>query len=117
LTAILDYNGLQQFGWQKSGERMLKPIEHPAQKWQAFGWHTIESDGHDISEITQAVAQAQTRRGKPTLIIANTIKGKGVSFMEDQYDWHARVPTQAELVQALAELGQSELLEAQPARG
>jgi transketolase len=117
LTVFLDNNGLQQYGWQRPGQRMLRPIENPAQKWQAFGWHTLEIDGHDIAQIVQAVAQAQQVRGKPTLIIANTIKGKGVSFMEDQYDWHARVPTQSELVQALAELGQSELLAMLPAGG
>lgn len=117
LTVFLDNNGLQQYGWQRPGERMLRPIENPAQKWQAFGWHTLEIDGHDIAQIVQAVGQAQEVRGKPTLIIANTIKGKGVSFMEDQYDWHARVPTQSELIQALAELGQSELLAMLPAGG
>lgn len=117
LTVFLDNNGLQQYGWQRPGERMLRPIENPAQKWQAFGWHTLEIDGHDIAQIVQAVGQAQEVRGKPTLIIANTIKGKGVSFMEDQYEWHARVPTQSELVQALAELGQSELLAMLPAGG
>lgn len=117
LTVFLDNNGLQQYGWQRPGERMLRPIENPAQKWQAFGWHTLEIDGHDIAQIIQAVGQAQEVRGKPTLIIANTIKGKGVSFMEDQYEWHARVPTQSELVQALAELGQSELLAMLPAGG
>lgn len=117
LTVFLDNNGLQQYGWQRPGERMLRPIENPAQKWQAFGWHTLEIDGHDIAQIVQAVGQAQEVRGKPTLIVANTIKGKGVSFMEDQYEWHARVPTQSELVQALAELGQSELLAMLPAGG
>jgi transketolase len=111
LTAILDYNGLQQYGWRNApGEHMFPPIENPAQKWQAFGWRVIETDGHDMAQFTAAVEEAQTTRGKPTLIIAHTVKGKGVSFMEDQYDWHARVPTQQELVAALAELGQSDLL-------
>lgn len=111
LTAILDYNGLQQYGWRNApGEHMFPPIENPAQKWQAFGWRVIETDGHDMAQFTAAVEEAQTTRGKPTIIIAHTVKGKGVSFMEDQYDWHARVPTQQELVAALAELGQSDLL-------
>ncbi len=111
LTAILDYNGLQQYGWRNApGEHMFPPIENPAQKWQAFGWRVIETDGHDMAQFTAAVEEAQTTRGKPTLIIAHTVKGKGVSFMEDQYDWHARVPTQQELVAALTELGQSDLL-------
>jgi transketolase len=111
LTAILDYNGLQQYGWRNApGEHMFPPIENPAQKWQAFGWRVIETNGHDMAQFTAAVEEAQTTRGKPTLIIAHTVKGKGVSFMEDQYDWHARVPTQQELVAALTELGQSDLL-------
>ncbi|MDI6696711.1 MAG: transketolase [Anaerolineales bacterium] len=111
LTAILDYNGLQQYGWRNApGEHMFPPIENPAQKWQAFGWRVIETDGHDMAQFTAAVEEAQTTRGKPTIIIAHTVKGKGVSFMEDQYDWHARVPTQQELVAALTELGQSDLL-------
>ena len=112
LTAILDYNGLQQFGWQKPGQRMLTPIEQPAAKWEAFGWNTLQADGHDLAGFIAAMQQAYSLRGKPTIIIANTVKGKGVSFMEDQYDWHARVPTDQELVAALADLGQSELIPA-----
>jgi transketolase len=111
LTAILDYNGLQQYGWRNApGEHMLTPIENPAQKWQAFGWHVIETDGHDMAAFIAAVEEAKSTRGKPTIIIAHTVKGRGVSFMEDQYEWHARVPTQEELSVALAELGQSDLL-------
>lgn len=118
LTAILDYNGLQQYGWRNApGEHMLTPIENPAQKWQAFGWHVIETDGHDIAAFIAAVEEAQATRGKPTIIIAHTVKGKGVSFMEDQYEWHARVPTQQELTAALAELGQSDLLTVSQAGG
>jgi len=117
LTAILDYNGLQQFGWQKPGEHMLTPIEHPARKWQAFGWNTIEIDGHDIPEFIAAIQTAQSLVDKPTIIIAHTVKGKGVSFMEDQFDWHARVPSDAELVAALKELGQAELIPATQAGG
>lgn len=111
LTAILDYNGLQQYGWRNApGEHMLTPIENPAQKWQAFGWHVIETDGHDMAAFIAAVEEAKSTHGKPTIIIAHTVKGRGVSFMEDQYEWHARVPTQEELSVALAELGQSDLL-------
>ena len=109
LTVVLDYNGLQQFGWQKPGEHMLTPIENPAGKWQAFGWNTIETDGHDIAQFIAAVERAKNHKGAPSIVIAHTIKGKGVSFIEDDYDWHARVPTDDELLTALEELGQIEL--------
>ncbi|HEY62205.1 MAG: transketolase [Anaerolineales bacterium] len=109
LTAILDYNGLQQFGWQESGMHMLTPIEHPAKKWQAFGWNTIEVDGHDIAAFIGAVEQAKAHKGQPTVIIAHTVKGKGVSFMEDDYLWHAQVPTEEQLSAALTELGEEKL--------
>ena len=109
LTVVLDYNGLQQFGWQKPGERMLTPIENPAGKWQAFGWNTIETDGHDIAQFIAAVERAKNHKGAPSIVTAHTIKGKGVSFIEDDYDWHARVPTDDELLTALEELGQIEL--------
>ncbi|MBN1148211.1 MAG: transketolase [Anaerolineales bacterium] len=117
LTAILDYNGLQQFGWQKSGQHILTPIERPIQKWQAFGWNTIEIDGHDIAEFVAAIQAAQNLADKPTIIIAYTVKGKGVSFMEEQFDWHARVPNDAELVAGLKELGHAELIPASLAGG
>ena len=117
LTVILDYNGLQQFGWQKPGEHMLAPIEHPAQRWQAFGWHTLEIDGHNMAQFVEAVKTARATHNQPTAIIAATTKGKGVSFMEDQYDWHARVPSAEELLAALAELGQSQLASTVPAGG
>ena len=110
LTAILDYNGLQQYGWQKQGQHMLPPIESPARKWEAFGWNTLETDGHDIAKFITAVEEAQTMRGRPTIVIAHTCKGKGVSFIEDRFEWHAQIPTDAELAAALAELGQTDLL-------
>ncbi len=112
LTAILDYNGLQQYGWQKPSQHMLAPIEQPARKWEAFGWNTLEVDGHDIPKFIQTVEKAQTLKGRPTMIIAHTVKGKGVSFMEDQYEWHAKVPTDQDLVMALTELGQTQLMPA-----
>ena len=110
LTVILDYNGLQQFGWQKPGEHMLPPIEYPTHKWQAFGWNALEIDGHNIPEFVTAIQASQQTLDKPTIIIAHTTKGKGVSFMEDQFDWHARVPTNDELATALDELGQTKLV-------
>jgi transketolase len=109
LTAILDNNRLQQYGWQMGGTVMQPPFEQPDQKWQAFGWNTIEIDGHNIEEFINAIKEAKKIPGIPTIIIAHTTKGKGVSFMEDQYDWHARIPDDKELILALRELGQSEL--------
>ena len=108
LTVVLDYNGLQQFGWHKTGEHMLTPIENPGQKWQAFGWNVIEINGHDFKQIVDAIHQAQQISEKPSIIIAHTTKGKGVSFIEDQFEWHARVPSDTELEKALIELGQKD---------
>ena len=102
LTVILDYNKVQQYGWQYP-IRML-PIEAPAIKFQAFGWFAMEIDGHNFEAIIGALEEAKTIIGRPTIIIAHTVKGKGVSFMEDRYQWHARVPTDKELELAIAEL-------------
>lgn len=100
LCAMLDYNGFQIDG--KTSDIMnLEPL--PA-KWQAFGWHTIEIDGHNMEEILSAYAEAKTIKGKPTIIIARTIKGKGVSFMENVLDFHGRAPTAEEAEKALKEL-------------
>ena len=79
----------------------LEPI---AKKWQAFGWHTIEINGHNMDEILKAYAEASTIKGKPTVIIARTVKGKGVSFMENVVDFHGRAPTEEEAKLALKEL-------------
>jgi transketolase len=73
-------------------------------KWQAFGWHAIEIDGHNIKEILSAYEEAKTIKGRPTIIIARTIKGKGVSFMENVVDFHGRAPTPEEAQKALKEL-------------
>ena len=100
LCAILDYNGYQIDG--KISEIMnLEPL---VDKWQAFGWHTIEINGHDISQILQAFDQAEDMKGKPSIIIAQTIKGKGVSFMENVVDFHGRAPSAEEGKKALREL-------------
>ncbi len=100
LCGILDYNDLQIDG-RTSDVMGLEPI---AAKWQAFGWHTIEIDGHDIGQILNAYEQAKTIKGKPSIIIARTIKGKGVSFMENACDFHGRAPTKDETAIALKEL-------------
>ncbi len=100
ICAILDYNGFQIDG--KTADVMnLEPL---AAKWQAFGWHTIEIDGHDMKQILGAYDMAKEVKGKPTIIIARTVKGKGVSFMENVCDFHGRAPTQEEARKALEEL-------------
>ena len=110
LTAILDYNGLQQYGWQRENGLILTPIENPSSKWEAFGWNAIETDGHDMPGFIGAVEQAGNMKDRPTIIIAHTRKGKGVGFIEGRPEWHARAPNDAELAEALAELGQSDLM-------
>lgn len=104
LVAILDANGLQQYGWREDG-KPLPPIDDPVAKWQAFGWHVLAIDGHDIPAILDAFAQAAQVEGRPVMIVAHTIKGRGVSFMENNPDWHAKAPSAGELEQALGELG------------
>ena len=100
LCAILDYNGFQIDGATK----VVMNLDPVANKWKAFGWHTIEIDGHNMQQIINAYAEAKTIKGQPTIIIARTIKGKGVSFMENVVDFHGRAPTQEEAERALKEL-------------
>jgi len=106
LTAIVDYNRVQQFGFPKDGNvrRRVNPLVQVSEKWRAFGWHVIECDGHDFDSLIPACEEAKTTKGRPTCIVAHTIKGKGVSFMEGDYNWHAKVPSPEELAKALAEL-------------
>jgi transketolase len=105
LTAIVDYNRLPQFGWpQTGGYSRDVPIDDPAAKFRAFGWNTVECDGHDHESIRQAFDAAEAHTGQPTCIVANTVKGKGFTFMEGDYLWHAKVPTDDDLSAALAEL-------------
>ncbi|HAG07678.1 MAG: Transketolase domain protein [Clostridia bacterium 62_21] len=100
LTAFLDYNGLQIDG--PCAEVMeVAPV---ADKWRAFGWHVLEIDGHDFRQILGAVGEARETRGRPTMVVARTVKGKGVSFMENQVDWHGAAPKGDQVQQALAEL-------------
>ena len=100
LTAILDYNRFQLDG--AIGEIMS--IEPVVAKWQVFGWAVREIDGHHMPEILDALRWAKEPREQPSIIIAHTVKGKGVSFMESNNEFHGKAPTQAELEQALAEL-------------
>jgi transketolase len=100
LTAIVDFNGLQLDGFVKD----VMSIEPVAEKWRAFGWHTIEVDGHNMREVLDALDAAERIKFKPTVIIAHTIKGKGVSFMENQVQYHGKALTEEQLKMALEEL-------------
>jgi transketolase len=100
LCGIVDYNGFQIDGKVKD----IMSLEPLISKWQAFGWHAIEIDGHDMQQILSAYEEAKTIKTKPTVIIAHTIKGKGVSFMENVVDFHGRAPTKEEAEKALKEL-------------
>lgn len=100
LTAFLDYNGLQIDG----PVREVMSTEPLTEKWRAFGWHVLLIDGHDIGAILSAVEEAKETKGRPTIIVAKTVKGKGVSFMENQVGWHGVAPKAEQVAQALAEL-------------
>lgn len=100
VTAFLDHNGFQIDG----PVREIMSPEPVADKWRAFGWHVIGIDGHDIKQILDALAEAKTVKGKPTMIVAETVKGKGVSFMENQVGWHGVAPKPDEMEKALEEL-------------
>jgi transketolase len=79
-------------------------LEPLVAKWHAFGWHTVEIDGHNMRQILSAYDEAKSSKTKPTIIIAHTIKGKGVSFMENVVNFHGCAPTKEEVVKALKEL-------------
>lgn len=100
LCAVLDCNGLQIDG-PVCEVMEIQPI---AEKWKAFRWHPIEIDGHDFEQILSALEEAETVKGKPTIIIANTIKGKCVSCMENVVDFHGKAPTREQMEEALKEL-------------
>lgn len=104
LTAILDRNGLQIDG---STEEIVS-LEPLSDKWKAFGWHVIEIDGHDIPQIISALEQAANVKGRPTIIIAKTAKGKGISFMENQLEYHGRALTKEEMATARKELSEKD---------
>jgi transketolase len=99
-VCIVDFNKIQLDGFTKD----IMDVEPLADKWRAFGWHTIEVDGHSIEALQAAFAEAAATKGKPTVLIAHTIKGKGVSFMENNPKFHGTAPTAAECEQALKEL-------------
>ncbi len=107
LVGIVDHNGLQIDG-RNDDVMTVMPI---ADKFRGFGWNVIEIDGHDMQQILDAFAAARACKGKPTMIVAETVKGKGVSFMEGQAGWHGKAPNDEQTDQALQELEQ--LLETQ----
>jgi transketolase len=107
LVGIVDHNGLQIDG-RNDDVMTVMPI---ADKFRGFGWNVIEIDGHDMQQILDAFAAGRACKGKPTMIVAETVKGKGVSFMEGQAGWHGKAPNDEQTDQALQELEQ--LLETQ----
>lgn len=100
LCACVDVNGLQIDGETKD----VMPTEPLDKKFEAFGWHVIKCDGHDFDQIEAAYKEAEQTKGQPTMILAKTIKGKGVSFMENNAGWHGKAPNDEQWAQAKAEL-------------
>lgn len=100
LVAIVDHNKQQLDGWNRD----IMNLEPLAEKWHAFNWHVIEINGHDFNQILTALEEAKQIKGKPAVIIAHTIKGKGVSFMENNIEFHGKAPTPEEADNALKEL-------------
>lgn len=101
LIGIIDRNRLQIDGWVKD----VMNVEPLKEKYQSFGWQVIEIDGHNMNQIVQAFERAKSIRGKPVVIIANTVKGKGVDFMEDVAGWHGKAPSIEEMWKGLKQLG------------
>jgi len=99
LTAIVDWNGLQLTGTIPD----TMPMPNLAENWRSFGWQVVEVDGHSVEDVI-TVLESPRQAGKPRVILAHTVKGKGVSFMENKVEWHAKAVSAAELEQALAEL-------------
>ena len=100
LIAVIDNNRLEFDGPTEE----VMPLEPFRTKWEAFGWNVLETDGHDTDALEGAFRQAKSLTGKPTVIIANTIKGKGISYMEGQTDWHAGTVTKEQYEQGMREL-------------
>lgn len=105
VCGIIDANKLQIDGFTCD----IKNLEPLPDKWRAFNWHVLEVDGHNLKELTAALDKAESLKGKPTVIIAHTIKGKGISFIENKVEWHGIAPKKEELERALKELDQQEL--------
>jgi transketolase len=109
LIAIIDHNKLQQFGWH--GETVEERLpsytgNQLVDRWTAFGWQVFEMDGHNMEDILTTLEKAQAYTDGPVAIVAHTVKGQGISYMENNYKWHARVPDDKELAIAMSELGE-----------
>lgn len=104
LCAMLDFNGLQIDGANED-VMGISPID---EKFKSFGWHVIHVDGHDYEGILAAFEEAKNTKGKPSILIAKTVKGKGVSFMENEASWHGSAPNDEQLKQAMIDLGGAE---------
>lgn len=105
LVAIVDRNRIQNDRWTYE----VMSLEPFVDKWKSFGWHVLEIDGHSIDELIDAFETAEKTKGRPSAIIANTLKGKGVSFMENNADFHGKAPSPDELLKALKELGSEDM--------
>lgn len=104
LCAVIDFNGLQIDGFCCE----VKDMAPYANKWRDFGWNVLEADGHDLAQVMDALDAAERMKGKPTVIIAHTVKGKGVSFIENKAEWHGVAPKKEEYERAVAELDEAE---------
>lgn len=100
LTALIDRNNIQIDGFTED----VMPLEPLKEKYESFGWHVLEINGHNFEQIVDAVSEAKVIHEKPTVVIAHTIPGKGVSFMENDYLWHGKPPNKEEAAKALSEL-------------
>lgn len=101
LTAFIDFNGLQIDG-------KIQDVMNPApidEKFKAFGWHVINANGHDIEGLINAIEEAKNTKNKPTVIVCKTVKGKGVSFMENEASWHGTAPNREQCEKALNQIG------------
>ncbi|HSM33280.1 MAG TPA: transketolase [Anaerolineae bacterium] len=111
LIAIVDHNKFQQFGWRGDSATHRLPPEDPGDlvaRFRAFGWRVLEMAGNDMLEVVRVLEEAAQPTGRPTAVIANTLKGYGVSYMAGNYQWHMGVPTEEEFAIAMAELGESD---------
>ena len=109
LIGIIDDNRLQIDGWVRDVMN-VDPLE---EKYRSFGWEVLSIDGHDMKQVVEALEQAKASVGKPIVIIASTVKGKGVSFIENIAGWHGRTPNYEEMMKGLAELGLTEQIPVQ----
>jgi transketolase len=100
VICIVDYNGIQLDGFVKD----IMDVAPVAEKFRAFGWHAIDLDGHDFPAVRRALEEADATKGRPTCLVAHTVKGKGVSFMENNPKFHGSAPTADEVKLALQEL-------------